>query len=160
MSATLYQLTGEYAALQARAEDGEDVTDALAAIDDAIEVKAERIAAVLRNLRADQETLRAEEKRLADRRRALENNEERLREYIRSGMERAGIQRVKCPAFTMSLSERESVVVDNVEAVPEEYTKMKVEVKVDSKAVLESYKKNGECVPGTRIATNHILTIR
>jgi hypothetical protein len=160
MSAPLYQLTGEYAALQARAEDGEDVGDALAAIDDAIDVKAERIAAVLRNLKGDQELLRAEEKRLADRRRSLENNEERLREYIRTSMVSAGLTRVKCPAFTLSLSERESVVVENAEAVPEEFTTLKVETRIDTKAVLAAYKNSGECVPGTRVATNHILTIR
>lgn len=154
----LYKLTGEWAALQARAEDGEDVSAELAQLSDSLEVKAERIVAVLRNIRSDQDALRAEEKRLADRRRALENNEERLREYIRANMEIAGIQRIKCASFTMSLAERERVVVYDEKALPEEFTRTKVEP--DRGAIQAAYKQDGEVPPGVRIETYNSLTIK
>lgn len=156
----LYELTGEYAALQGIAEDGEDVNDALAMLTDALEVKAERIGALLRNFSADQDALRAEEKRLAARRKALENAEEDVRDYIRRCMEQAGMTRLKCAAFSFTLSARDSLQVVDEAAVPAEYVRTKVETSIDKKAALDAFKKHGECVPGTAVVTNNVLTIR
>ena len=156
----LYRLTGAWAELQRRAEDGEDVTADLAAITDAIEVKAERCAAVLRWLQSDQDTLKAEEERLRARRKALEANEERLREHIKSCMLAAGLKRVKSALFTLSLSERASLQVLDAEAVPPEYVRIKITKSVDTKAALDAHNQHGECVPGTAVNTIHVLTIR
>lgn len=154
----LYELTGEWATLQARVEDGEDVSAELATLSDSLELKAERIAAVLRNLRSDQEALRAEEKRLADRRRSIENNEERLREHIKTCMEMAGISRIKCPAFTLSLSARERVVIDDETKLSPECLRTKVEP--DKSAIQAAYKRDGEIVAGASIETFNVLTIK
>jgi hypothetical protein len=156
----LYELTGAYAELQARAEDGDDVCAALAELDDAIEVKAERVAAVLRGLTADQDVLKVEEKRLAARRKAVEANEERLRAYIRDCMVSAGIKRIKCTAFTLSISEREQLVVSDEALVPAEFKRVVTETKVDRAALGEAYKRDGELVPGTDVQTLHVLTVR
>lgn len=159
----LYELTGEYAGLQALAEcegGGEHIAHALAEIEDAIELKAERVGAFLRNLGADQDALRAEEKRLAARRMALENAEESVREYIRRCMEQSSLKRIKCTAFSFTLSEREQLQVEDESAVPAEYIRTKVETSVDKKAALDAFKKLGECVPGTQVVTLNVLTIR
>jgi hypothetical protein len=158
MGESLYKLTGEYAALQARIEDGEDVTAELEALNDALEVKAERIAFVLRSLSADQEVLAAEEKRLATRRKSLERAEESLREYIRANMAASGIKRIKCPAFTFSLSERENLVVVDEDSVPFDY--LKTTTAVDKVAVNAAYKRHGELVAGCELRTTHVLTIK
>lgn len=162
MSAPLYSLTGDYAELQRRAEDGEDVSGALAAIDDALEVKAERIAAVLRGLVADQETLAAEIVRLGARKRSLENAEERLRTYVRDCMVAANITRIKSPKFTLHLAPSESVVVEDIDAVPPEYlhTPKPVEKAVAKKVVLDAHKKLGEIVPGCRVVVTKNLVIK
>lgn len=154
----LYELTGAWADLQARAEDGEDVSAELAALSDSLEVKAERVSALLRHLRSDRDALRAEEKRLADRRRSLENNEERLRDYIRSCMENAGITSIKCASFTMSLSARERIVVDDESALPPECLRTKVEP--DKAAINAAYERDGEVVSGTRVEIYNSLTIK
>jgi hypothetical protein len=162
MSQPLYALSAEYAALQAAAEDGADCEAALAALTDALEVKAERIAALLRNLDAEAESLAAEEKRLAARRKARENAYERLAEYLRANMEAAGIERIKAPKFTLYLQVSESVAVEDIDAVPVEYLHppKPVEKAVAKKAVLDAHKKLGECVPGCRIVRNLNLIIK
>lgn len=156
----LYQLTGAYRELQQLADDGEDVSVALDQIEDELAVKAEGIAAVLRGLRADQDALRREEKRLADRRRALERNEERLRAYIRDCMVDAGLERVKCSAFTISLKHSDKVEIERAEALPPEYIRTKLTVEPDKAAILEAHRKSGECVPGTRIVQTISLIVK
>jgi hypothetical protein len=157
----LYEIAGAYAALAERAEHGEDVADAMAEIGDALEVKAQNIAAIMRNFDADCEALAAEVKRLSARRDACANARERLREYVRSNMEAAGIKRIKCAAFTLSLQEYESVRVDDLAAVPSEYKRTKpAEVVADKRAILKAYKSDGEVVPGVSIVVNQSLIER
>lgn len=158
MSQSLYVLTGDYAALQAQAEDGEDVSAELAALTDSLEVKSERVAYVLRGLDADQEALKAEETRLRARRQSLENSEKRLREYIRDSMVAAGIKRIKCPQFTFSISERENLVVVDEDKVPFEHKK--ITASVDKTAVNDAYKRDGELVAGTELRRTTVLTIK
>ena len=158
MSAPLYQLAGEAAELQRRAEDGEDVGEALANLAGKIDVKAQSIAAVLRNLEADEEVLRSEEKRLSARRKAVEANRERLRAYLLANMVEAGIHRIKAPTFTISVSTREHVVVVDEAALPPEFVRTKVEP--DRAAIQAAFKRDGEVVSGTRTETLHILTVR
>ena len=77
MSVALYELTGNYSTVLSMIEDSdvpsEAMIDTLESINDAIEVKAEGIGKMLRMLDADIEALKAEEKRLADRRKTIEN---------------------------------------------------------------------------------------
>lgn len=157
---SLYVLTGAYAQLQARAEDGEDVSAELAQLDDALELKAERVAYVLRNLSADQEALAAEEKRLAARRRSLEGAEERLRDYLRTGMEAAGLKRIKYAHFSLSLSERTNLVVVDEHAVPAEYVRTVTTTSVDKTALKAALKSTGVVEPGCELRTTNVLTIR
>lgn len=156
----LYKLTGEWAALQSLAEDGEDISSALAALGDKLEVKAERVAAVLRNFDAEIDALAAEEKRLSARRKSRENAKEHLREYLRRSMEDGGIRRLKCAAFTAYLTEREAVIVDDESAVPPEYVTEKVTRSVNRRDILTAHQQNGECVPGARVVVTNTLTIK
>ena len=154
-----YELTGAYAELQDAAEQGEDVTEALAQVSDAIEVKAKNIASLLHSLTADVAAIHSEEKRLADRRRSLERNRERLREYLRSNMERMGVEKIRCPHFSLTLSAGpERVDIEDERAVPPEFTRTKVEV--DKVSILRAWKEAGECVPGTRIERGTRLLIK
>lgn len=75
---TLYQLKDNYrAVLQMMEEDDIDqeaVLTTLEAISDEVEVKAENYAIILAELKAEAEKIKAEEERLAKRRKALESN--------------------------------------------------------------------------------------
>jgi phage host-nuclease inhibitor protein Gam len=157
--ARLYDLAGAYAGLQEAAEDGHDVGEALAQVNDAIEIKAKHIAAVLSNLSSDIATLTAEEKRLATRRRSIERNRERPRDYLRTNMDMAGIETIRCAAFSVTVCDApERVEVEDVASVPLEFTRTSVEV--NKAAILRAWKEGGECVPGTSIERGRRLLIK
>lgn len=157
----LYELTGEYAQLLQLAEDGEDVAASLAALDDAVEAKGAGLARVRAGLLAEANALRVEEKRLAERRKAIEANAERVDDYVRGCMLRAGITSIKGGSFSISLREGPGrVEVDDVDALPVEYVRVKTERSADKVAILRAYKELGECVEGARVVPNTVLVVR
>ncbi|HEX6239999.1 MAG TPA: siphovirus Gp157 family protein [Polyangiales bacterium] len=160
----LYELTAEYAAIQEAAERGEDVGAALAVLGGAIEAKAEGLVHVLANLEADASALEAEAKRLQAKRKAAENQVERVRDYIRTCMLQAGVQRIKGPTFTITLAAgKERVEVesmDTLEANAPELVCRNVERAANKAEILARYKREGECIPGTRIVPTTTLTVR
>jgi hypothetical protein len=160
MDMRLYDLTGQYLALQRVAEEGLDVTAELALIEDAIEAKVRGVAAVLRNLDADESVLSAEVARLDAKLNAVRNSKRRLKDGIRDCMVAAGVERVKAPEFTMWLGETESVEVVDESQVPPEYIRTKTTTEVARKDVLSAWRQSGECVPGTTIVSKKHLNIR
>jgi len=73
----LYELTGSYAVLQQKIEDGADseaLAETLEALEGAIEEKVEGIYKVRQNLQAMIDALDAEEKRLAERKKSLKKD--------------------------------------------------------------------------------------
>jgi hypothetical protein len=159
VSEPLYRLTGAYAEVQARAEAGEDVGEALALLQGDIEQKSAALVRLLRDLELDGDKVAEEQRRLAARKKTLDNNAERIREYVRQAMLQTGIHRIKAATFGISLSEGpERVVVEDEALVPESYQRTRREV--DKAAILAAFKQDGECVSGTRIERGTRLVIR
>jgi hypothetical protein len=157
----LYELSGEYRLLQEAADDGADVSSALASLTDELEIKAENIARLLRNMESDEDGLAAESKRLSERKASLASQREKLREYLRSNMEACGITRIKTPAFTISLANNpERVEVTDERSVPAQYTRLITKTEIDKPAILRAYKDHGECVPGTEITRTTSIRIK
>ena len=81
---TIYTLTGDLLAIQRMIEDGCDgLDDTLESIELAVADKLEGYAMVIKNIQSDIDGLKAEEKRLSDRRKAMENNVERMKQAMR-----------------------------------------------------------------------------
>lgn len=157
----LYDLTAEYAALQRAAEEGEDVADALAALAGDIEAKGAGIVKVVKALDADAAALKAEETKLAERRKAIEGNAKRLRDHVKTTMELHGVHSIKSPACSITLSDGpESVVIENEALIPAEFQRVKVDTEIDKAGILKAWKDSGECVPGTKIKRGLALRIR
>ena len=80
---SLYEVTGNILALQEMLEnpmDDEDVlADTLEAVQGEYEAKLEAYCKVIKNIEADMEALKAEAKRLTDKRKTLESNVDRLK---------------------------------------------------------------------------------
>lgn len=154
----LYELTAEYADLLRAAEDGDDVTDALALCGESLEHKAMGIAHVIRELDADVHAISVELKRLAARIKARESAAKRLREYVVQSMRAAKLSTIRAPARTLTIVRRERVEIDDIKLVPAEFLRAAVEAKkLDIK---EAYDLRGECVPGTHIGETFSLEIR
>ena len=76
----LYELTDDFKQVQQMIEEGhEGLEDTLESIELAIEDKLENIARLIKNIEGDIAAFKAEEKRLAERRRTLENEVKNLK---------------------------------------------------------------------------------
>jgi len=97
----LYELREEYNALLAQLESGEGdipedaLKDTLEAIDGEIREKAISIAVLIKDIDADVVAFKAEEEKLAKRRRALESKAEWLRNYVTTELGKAQIETIR-----------------------------------------------------------------
>jgi len=155
--ANLYELMGDFEALQ-RALDSESLTDEeLSAVLDALDEtkgtlrsKIDGIARLLANLDSDIGRFKHEEQRLAARRKAMENKKERLRGWVRTSMDILDVTKVKTDLHSVTISEgKPKVVVVDEGAVPDDYVRLKREV--DKAAVMKAFTEDGEIVKGCDI---------
>lgn len=107
---TLYDYSSDFAELFDRFDEmqgDEDLEqawfDTLESIECDFMDKAENIAAYIKSLNAYADTLKAEEKHLAERRRAKENRADRLKKYLLECMEKAHIGRIDRPMASVSV---------------------------------------------------------
>ena len=119
----LYELTENFLAVQTSIEEGNtDLIDTLEAIEGAIEVKATGIIAVTRNITSQIEAIKAEEKRLADMRKARENHLKRLKEYVLENMQQTGKTNIKTELGVMRVqASTPALKITNQENIPAEY---------------------------------------
>ncbi|MDP4087621.1 MAG: siphovirus Gp157 family protein [Bacillota bacterium] len=157
----LYDLTQSYVGLLDMADtlDEETFIDTLSAISEALEDKVEHTAKFIRCLESDMEALKVEEKRLADKRKALENKVSSIKEYLQHEMEFSGIDKVKRPTLTVSIQlNPPSVEVMDESVIPSIFMIPQPE-KIDKKAILKALKE-GEEIPGCEIKQSKGIRIK
>lgn len=140
-------------------ETGEVIFDSenLDELEDALDAKLEACGVVVKNIVAEAEAIKDEEKRLAERRRIKEDEADRLKEYVLYWMEKSGAKKID--TARVALSTRKSSVVDVTDeaVVPREFFKVKTMASVDKAAVKKAIKA-GEEVAGCVI--NERLTLQ
>jgi len=148
-------MTDQYKILQDADEEGFEI--ALRQLRDAIENKAENIGKLWLSLQSNAAAIKAEEKRLMDRRQALENKAERLRVYLQQELELAGIEKVKRDTVTIYLRlNPPSVNVVNEEAIPWEFRRVIPETwEPNKKKIIEFWRQTaGNISPGVEIVSD------
>lgn len=158
--ATLYELNDMYRNIQFLIESGEyteeELKFALDSVNGEISEKLEGYAMVVKNLESDIAGLKAEEKRLADRRKSLEEGVKRMKEAMQDTLLLTGEKRVKTSKFTISLRKSTSVEVENEDLIPHEFVKI---TKTISKSELAKRLKETE-IPGAKLVEKESLQIR
>lgn len=114
----LYQLAADYQeAAEKLAESGLDdqtIADTLDGLAGDIEQKAIQIAKMIRNLEAEEEAIRKAVDDMVKRANAADARAAHLREYLRQNLLQAGIKKVACPYFVISIKATPaSVVIDD-----------------------------------------------
>jgi chaperonin cofactor prefoldin len=102
----LYELTSDLITLQELLEESVDdqlLQDTLEAVQGEYDVKMESYAKVIKNLEADIDALKAEAKRLTDKRKVLENNIDRLKKAMFDSMKATGITKAGGQLFTVAI---------------------------------------------------------
>lgn len=127
----LYELTSDLLVLQEMLEETVDdqcLLDTLEGVQGEYEVKLESYCKVIKNLEADMEALKAEAKRLTDKRKVLENNVDRLKKAMFDSMKLTGTDKVKGQLFTVAIQKNGGklpVIVDvDTSELPDELVKI------------------------------------
>ncbi|MDU7302157.1 MAG: siphovirus Gp157 family protein [Peptoniphilus lacydonensis] len=136
----LYELTEMYLNLKDMDIEEGDLNSALENIDDEIETKADNIAKVLRDFDGDIEALKAEEERLAKKRKAIENRQKQLKEYLQNSMLVLDKRKFKTDLFSFNIQKNApSLKILDESKIPEDY--YKIEKKLNKNDLKEAVKK-------------------
>ena len=157
----LYELTQDLRGLQDLADDldlsngdasmGQAIEDTFQGLEMQFNDKAVAIIKVAENLKADTAIIDAEIKRLTDRKKAINNRQEALKDYLRYNMEASGIKKIECPLFTISLGKApDKVQIIDESAIPDEFIRTKVEIAPDKVALAKAL-KDGKEIPGASL---------
>lgn len=120
--------------------------------------KIENIALYIKNMESLVGSLKAEEKALADRRRAREKRIENLKNYLTSSMVAANENGIETSKVCISFRKSESVVV-NEEILDKQYFNAKLTLTPDKTAIKKAL-KDGATIDGAYIETKQNLQIK
>ena len=105
--ATMYELTEDYLSLLDLADDpdvpADSIADTMEAIETEIEIKADNVARILREMSARSDALKAEEQRMAAKRRDLEAKHDALKKRLEEMMRKTGKTKFKTDLFSFSI---------------------------------------------------------
>lgn len=142
----LYQLTESYNNLWELVNDEtmdlSVIESAIQQIESAIEIKCENSTIILKGLDGDIAAYKAEEQRLAERRKALEGKRDWLKGYMQNEMEKAGLDKVKAGMFTVALQNNPPAVEITGEVPAEFVTIIPASYQPDKKRIAEYLKEN------------------
>lgn len=154
----LYEMAEAYQSLLEAIEEGQDFSVALEQLEDEIETKVENIAKVIKTTDAQVKAIKDEEKRLAERRKALEAEIERLKTYVSTTLQNAGLTKVKGSLLTVSLQNNKPSVVVNETEIADEWL-IPQPPKVDKTRLYEALKE-GQVIQGATLQSTQSLRIR
>lgn len=161
----LYEISQQFAELEKLAEDDasmiEAVSDTMELITADFEEKAQAVVLVAKNMDADITVIDAELKRLTDKKKAILNRTDWLRNYLRNNMENTGISVIECPLFKITLSKpTRQVSVDDESALSDDYVNVKAVVSPDKRKILADLKAGIEIKGASLVDGTSRLTIK
>lgn len=166
---TLYEIATEYRqAADTLAEldlDEQTVADTLESISGDLMTKGQNVAFVIRNLEAAAQQISVAVEAMNARAQAIEKRAERIREYLLQNMLMAGMQKMDCPYFKLTVRENPpKVVIDDERQIPAAYMTDPAlppppPAKPDKKLIAQAI-KDGFDVPGCRLERGKRLEIK
>jgi len=158
----LYQITREALELAYLLET-EELTPELEAMlvinQEQLQTKAGNYAKVIANIQSDSDAIDNEIKRLKEMKESKDRAITRLKDAVKNAMLTSAIDKIESPLFKLSLRRSESVEVNVVEALPENYITRKVVLTADKLSIKDAIKR-GETINGARILENFNLQIK
>jgi hypothetical protein len=166
MNLALYELVGQYKALESLAESddlpAEVIRDTLEGLTGELREKAVSVAHFVENLVATADAIDGTAELMLQRAKRLRTRAEAVREYLLFNMQASGITKIDSPFFTLAVRNNPpSVIVDNEAEIPAEF---KVQPpppppRIDKSAIARAI-KNGQPVPGCHVTQNQRLEIK
>ena len=170
MGVALYQLTSQYLQLAETLADGDfdaqTIADTIEAsgITDELSVKAQGIEFVARAAEQHHAVIDIEIARLQALKASRDKVAAGLRSYLKENMERAGIEKLECPLFKLSIKKNPPAVeVIDLVSLPAEYWRTpepKPPVAAPDKALIKAALQRGEEVTGARMVQGTRLDVK
>ena len=149
----LHEMSKDYIGLLESDLTGDQLTDCLDSIEEAIDEKASNIVKLVSSLDVDVSGIDKEIKRLQGMKKSITGNQDRLKEYLRYNMEITGISKIKHSLFSITLGKPTvTAEIVDIDFIPDEYVNTDVTIKADKKAILKAL-KDGEDIPGAVLST-------
>jgi len=161
----LYQIADDYlTALDALAElddlPPEAIADTLESLSGTFQDKAANVAAYIRTLDTEAAAIEDARKAMERRQTALERHADRLRNYLKSQMERTGIPRVKNSWVTVRVQPNPpSVVIEDETMLPDRFKQPVTTLKLLKSDIARALKA-GQSVFGARLEQTTRLVIQ
>lgn len=156
---SLYNITNKFVELMDKAQDGELTEEEYNQLGEelALELqnKSANIIGYVKNSEYLLNSIKEEEKRLADMRKAGEVKLEKFKQYVKENMEKLGLEKIPTELGSLSIAKNPmSVEIEDEDEVPNEFKQEVVTIKIDKTAIKNHFKETGEIVPGTVIVDN------
>ena len=154
---SLYQITSAFPLLMSQEEmTEEDKVKVEEELTKLLQEKSQNIIGYYRNNELTIEAMKAEEKRISEARKSLENRNENFKKYVKECMERAGFTKIETALGSLTIAKSPiSVEISNEEDIPTEYKQEVTTIKVDKKAIADNFKATGEIPNGVIINTDN-----
>jgi len=165
---SLYNMADQYAALMHKLESAEldeqtirDTIEASGLTDD-IQTKAQGVEMVARTALQYQPMLEMEIARLQELKASRERVSKGLRDYLKQCMESAGIEKIECPLFKISIQKNPPAVdIFDPMSIPADYmTTPKPPAPAPDKSAIKEAIKAGKEIPGVRLTQSTRLAIK
>ncbi len=140
--------------------------DSLTALEGEFNEKAENVAVYIKNLTADINEMKAEEKRLKSRRVSAENQVERMKKYLINSMQAIGVKKISMPRARITLRlNAESVVIENEKALIDwamrhDETILKYQEPEPKKTDIKELLRMGQQIPYAHLERKESVTIK
>lgn len=121
--------------------------------------KIENIALYIKSLKAEAEAIKAEEKRLKERREAKERKAERMSDYLKYSMLAFNEKQFETARVALSFRASKQVIVSDMDKLDKAYIKEKVEYSADKTAIKKAIDA-GVIVAGAYIEEKQNLNIK
>ncbi|KQP36104.1 siphovirus Gp157 family protein [Pseudorhodoferax sp. Leaf274] len=162
----LYDIAAEYReAAEKLAEldlDEQTIADTLEGLGGDLQVKAQNVVFFARNLEAMAEAIKKAEGEMAKRRKAMENRSAGLLRYVLDSMQAAGVTKIECPHFRLSVRDNPGAVdVFEPELLPAQFmVRPELPPPAPDKKAISAALKAGDDVPGARLTAGKRLEVR
>ena len=124
--------------------------------------KITNITALVQNLEVTSDAIKSAENRMKERRQKIDRRVESIKSYLLNGMKTAGINKIECDYFKISIRNNPpSVIIDDEAAIPMEYLRQPEPPapQPDKKAILSDIQQ-GVIIEGCHIERGQSLVIK
>ena len=142
----LYEISDQFKELEKLEDiDQETLNDTLESLTAEFSDKSLSVASYFLNLDSDIAQLKEAEKRMTDRRKAIENRSKSLKDYLLSNMQRLEISEISCPEFKITIRKpRQVVEVTDLDALSSVFKNEKTVITADKKMIKIHLDDGGE----------------